>query len=427
MKGIIVTGLPFAHDARLYLDCGGPFSLLFQICPLLRLGPFERVPFTVDATRGRVYPELVAVRFIEAIMNSEVLPFDDAIGIASDGQSQLFEAKKSEFKEYFARNSQLFASAEKAFRNLIAQLTDVDDFEQPKVISRIKDRDECIKKFSLKYRNEAEKKDEYHIKDYITDQIGVRVICLYETDIPKIESIIRANFDIVSVTDKTQVLLSDIRSFGYKGLHLDIRLKRDRLAFPEYSKFEEICVELQLRSIVQDAWSEVEHKLRYKRQSPPSLQRRIIRLAALFELADQEFSALNAETEIALIQATAREDADAPVLQDAALDAFSFLAMMKKFHPKYRFDPEAVDGFVDEIKNMNQGFSLASLKEAISKYRNRVWNFKQDQRKKDININPFTEIRHVLYAFDKEKFEDMLYPQQREAFINWLASNGIEI
>lgn len=360
-------------------------------------------------------------------MDSEVPPLTSATDSSLDDQSRLFETKKNEFKEHFARNSQLFAAAEKAFRNLIAQLTDNDDFEQPKVISRIKDRDECIKKFSLKYRNDAEKKDEYHIKDYISDQIGVRVICLYETDIPKIERIVRDNFDIVAVTDKTQVLLSDIRSFGYKGLHFDIRLKRDRLVLPEYSRFEEVGIELQLRSIVQDAWSEVEHKLRYKKQSPPSLQRRIIRLAALFELADQEFSALNAETEIALIQATAREDADAPVLQTAALDAFSFLALIKKFHPKYRFEPEAVDGFVDEIKSMDNGFSLGTLKHAISKYRNPVWDFKQHQRTKDININPFTEIRYVLYAYDKQKFEDMLYPQQREAFIHWLASNNLVI
>ncbi|MDD1537444.1 MULTISPECIES: GTP pyrophosphokinase [unclassified Bradyrhizobium] len=360
-------------------------------------------------------------------MDSETLLLPPEIGLSSEGQSQLFETKKNEFKEYFAGNSQLFVAAEKAFRNLIAQLTDTEDFEQPKVTSRIKDRDECIKKFSLKYRNEAEKKDDYHIKDYITDQIGVRVICLYETDIPKIEHIVRNNFDIVSVTDKTQVLLSDVRSFGYKGLHFDIKLKRDRLALPEYSRFDGVCVELQLRSIVQDAWSEVEHKLRYKKQSPPSLQRRIIRLAALFELADQEFSALNAETEVALIEATAREDAGVPVLQDAALDAFSFLAMMKKFHPKYRFDDEAIDGFVDEIKSMDKSFSLGSLKEAISKYRNHVWDFKQDQRKKDININPFTEIRHVLYAYDKKKFEDMLYPQQRETFVHWLAHNNIKI
>ena len=50
--------------------------------------------------------------------------------------------------------------------------------------------------------------------------------------------------------------------------------------------------EVQIRTIVQDAWSEVDHKLKYKKQIPAFLQRRINRFAAIFELADQEFEAI---------------------------------------------------------------------------------------------------------------------------------------
>ncbi|SCW35801.1 ppGpp synthetase catalytic domain-containing protein (RelA/SpoT-type nucleotidyltranferase) [Ancylobacter rudongensis] len=346
--------------------------------------------------------------------------------VTNEDSEGLFEQKKNEFKEHYAKNLPLYSAAEKSFRNLIQQLTDISEVQHPKVISRLKERDECIKKFSLKYRNEAENTESYKISDYITDIIGVRIVCLYETDMPKIENIIKENFDIISITDKTKLLVGDIRTFGYKGVHFDIKLRKDRYVFPEYKRLEGVQVEVQLRSIVQDAWSEIEHKLRYKKQSPPLLQRRVVRLAALFELADQEFSTIRDETERLEAQAQAESKKEEPA-KGSALDSFSFLAMMSKFHPNYRFDAQAIDGFVDEIKQMDQNFTLDELSDATAKYRKNVWDYKQHRRSIDVNINPFTEFRHILYAHDKKRFENMLYPNQRRAFLDWLAEQDLAI
>ena len=75
--------------------------------------------------------------------------------------------------------------------------------------------------------------------------------------------------------------------FGYKGLHLDLKLDDERKILPEYVGFGDQQFEVQIRTIVQDAWSEVDHKLKYKKEIPSDIKRRIYRLAALFELADQ--------------------------------------------------------------------------------------------------------------------------------------------
>ena len=57
----------------------------------------------------------------------------------------------------------------------------------------------------------------------------------------------------------------------------------------EAEKFKNIRIELQIRTVIQDAWSILDHKIKYKNSIPQKLKRRINRLSALFEIADEEF------------------------------------------------------------------------------------------------------------------------------------------
>lgn len=67
-----------------------------------------------------------------------------------------------------------------------------------------------------------------------------------------------------------------------------------RLQLSEYGKFSQLQAEIQIRSIIQHAWAEIEHDLGYKSQKavPPPVRRQFFRLAALLELADNEFTRL---------------------------------------------------------------------------------------------------------------------------------------
>src|SRR6266568_2887942 len=201
-------------------------------------------------------------KFAERYKRARVIT--DAVGIAPP-----FEEREAAFREYYSANQQRLRAAEKTFRNLVQLLLSDISMEEPKVDSRLKDRNECIRKFKLKYLDEVERQGEmYHIQDNITDLIGIRVVCLYETEIPAVEQVINDNFEILSTTNKTKSLMDQVDAFGYKGLHLDVRLNGDRRQFPEYKKFDDLRFEIQIRSIVQDAWSEIDHKLKYKKQIP---------------------------------------------------------------------------------------------------------------------------------------------------------------
>ena len=51
----------------------------------------------------------------------------------------------------------------------------------------------------------------------------------------------------------------------------------------EAEKFKNIRIELQIRTVIQDAWSILDHKIKYKNSIPQNLKRRINRLSAKFE------------------------------------------------------------------------------------------------------------------------------------------------
>lgn len=59
---------------------------------------------------------------------------------------------------------------------------------------------------------------------------------------------------------------------------------------PENIRFAGLKAEIQIRSLLQHAWAEIEHGLGYKPESVPDEHiRRFSRLAGMFELADEEF------------------------------------------------------------------------------------------------------------------------------------------
>ncbi|WP_295578974.1 hypothetical protein [uncultured Lamprocystis sp.] len=202
-----------------------------------------------------------------------------------------FEAERAQFLDFYTSNRHLLDDAKNSFVALInALLIHAGEIAISKIEGRVKDREECIKKFNLKYRTSLESTSTpYTIRDHITDLIGLRVVCLYEDDIERIESCLSEHFDVVDRTDRIAQIENTEGSFGYKGLHLDLRLNAIRIALPEYSKYSEFRFEVQIRTIIQDSWSVLDHKIKYKKSIPTRLKRRINTLAALFELADREF------------------------------------------------------------------------------------------------------------------------------------------
>lgn len=305
-----------------------------------------------------------------------------------------------------------------------------------KIEGRVKDRDECLRKFTSKYRYALEEANQpYAIRDHLTDLIGLRVICLYEDEIWKVAELIRPCFDVIEITDKIAKVEGTDDSFGYKGLHLDLAFRAGDGGLEPGFELPVAQFELQVRTIIQDSWSVLDHQIKYKKSIPSALKRRINVLAALFELADREFRQIRDETEAGLKSAP-----DESTLQEAPpgsqiastdghasseLNAFTFLKIVNHFFKDFVFEPAKVDGFVDSIKSWSATISRSEFNSMVRHQIGTVKRYKQyfEERNDGLKFNPYTVIRHCLYLSDKETFKPALRRNAIEAFDAWLSQN----
>lgn len=128
----------------------------------------------------------------------------------------------------------------------------------------------------------------------ITDLAGIRIICFFEDEVNTISNIICDEFAIDKMNSIDKRALLDPDRFGYLSVHHIIQLTKQRASLTEYKEYKSLKMEIQIRSILQHAWAEIEHDLGYKTHIsvPSDVRRRFSRLAGLLELADQEFVAL---------------------------------------------------------------------------------------------------------------------------------------
>jgi hypothetical protein len=85
-------------------------------------------------------------------------------------------------------------------------------------------------------------------------------------------------------------------------------------------------------------------------------------------------------------------------------------------------DPMKIDGFVNELKQMAPDLRLSELRDSINTYSEQVKKYRDDRLASNFNLNPFTEMRHILYLHNPNIFDRMLYPRQRDFFLEWLGS-----
>ncbi len=159
-----------------------------------------------------------------------------------------FELERREFLHYYESNRVLFDQAKSACISIICSLIEQSEIgEVTKIEGRIKDREECIKKFHRKYQGKLEADEQpYRIQDYLSDLIGIRIVCLYEDQIAQVSEVLQRHFRIIDVTDKIAAVESTEDSFGYKGLHIDLSLSDELSAQPRFQSFAGFPFEVQI-------------------------------------------------------------------------------------------------------------------------------------------------------------------------------------
>ncbi|MDR2482745.1 MAG: tetratricopeptide repeat protein [Treponema sp.] len=119
----------------------------------------------------------------------------------------------------------------------------------------------------------------------ITDIIGIRIICPFIEELVMAEKLVSGNFEVLEVERKGSDY--SFKEFGYESIHILIKIPPELVREYEGSACE--IAEIQLRTILQDAWAEVEHELVYKAEFTPfdnPMKRKLAAVNASLSLAD---------------------------------------------------------------------------------------------------------------------------------------------
>lgn len=176
----------------------------------------------------------------------------------------------------------------------------------------------------------------------VTDFAGVRVVCLYLEDLPKIEEIIRKEFGVCNSVDKSRE--KEIDQFGYGAVHFIVCLGQ-KSSGARYDDLRHLVCEIQVRTVMQDAWSIIQHHLVYKHESevPQQLQRRLNSLAGLLETADDQFQRLRQERDAYIVSMKESiSERDVFLNNDVNLDSV-------KEYLKWKFPDRPLDKFDGQL------------------------------------------------------------------------------
>ena len=200
---------------------------------------------------------------------------------------------KGKIEELYNSYYPIFSCILNNVQNALAESIDLNP--RPVLKSRIKSFKSYYKKVL------RQKADEIYSSDglvCLTDMIGVRVVCAFLEDISLVVKQISQNYSVREIERKGSDL--NFKEFGYESVHVLIDIPSECLdlsmldaAFVQSHPIpKELCCEIQVRTILQDAWAEVEHELIYKTEFTPfdePLRRKLACVNASLSLADTIF------------------------------------------------------------------------------------------------------------------------------------------
>lgn len=176
-----------------------------------------------------------------------------------------------------------FSKATEIARKLVESIVVNLGVEIHAVSARAKDGNALREKLLRKSYREPQKQ--------VTDLIGVRVITYYADDVDKVAAVLQKELEIDQQNSIDRRSTLGLRDFGYRSVHLIARLKGARSRSPEYGSLQTYAFEIQVRSILEHAWAEIEHAIVYKSGIDYSDEDRRLfaALAGAMEIVDKQF------------------------------------------------------------------------------------------------------------------------------------------
>ena len=153
---------------------------------------------------------------------------------------------------------------------------------------RIKTPDSIIKKmkrkqYDLNYKNLIENVD---------DIAGIRVVCPFKSDIPKVVEILEENPNLEILQKKDYI--TKPKKSGYSGFHI---IAQTPVNIGD--AFANVKTEIQIKTMAMDFWSSTEHKLKYKAKNKLSKSdsKKMVKYAKIINKMDNEIMKIHKKYE----------------------------------------------------------------------------------------------------------------------------------
>lgn len=254
----------------------------------------------------------------------------------------------------------------------------------------------------------------------ITDFAGVRIVYLYSAERILIETAIEKEFEIIEKVDKID--LNEDR-FGYGALHYLVKLKNN-LAGARYDELKNKTCEIQVRTILQDAWAVVAHHLSYKQESdvPFKLRRKLNALSGLFETADDQFENIKS------LRMAYQDEFQGTIVTNTAMSLHEVANLDNlKAYLKWKF-PDRKEGSIDELSDLLSDlkvykyYSLNDIEILINRSEKAVIEEEKNYPptdKNDVAISYSTiGVVRTSLIFVNESYRDIIFKDTRQHAAN---------
>jgi len=195
-------------------------------------------------------------------------------------------------KSWYISNRHIYKKLSSKVESIITEVLDNKDISFHMITSRAKEIDSFAKKIT---------DDKYDDPiNQIHDLSGIRIITYVEDEVLKVAKAIQELFKIDKKNSSDKKTALGVDRVGYKSVHYVCSIKKDRIDLSEYKMFNNKVFEVQIRTILQHAWAEIEHDRNYKFSGklPDELSRRFKLLSGTLELVDREFNLIANEIDI---------------------------------------------------------------------------------------------------------------------------------
>ncbi len=244
-----------------------------------------------------------------------------------------------------------YLELEKLISQILDDIIKKNDFFVMDVAHRTKEVDSLQEKLERKGGKYASLMD-------IKDLCGFRIICYFSDTVDKIAKALEEVFifDRENTIDKRATLQST--QFGYLSLHCICSLPEKDI-YPE--EMWGVPFEIQIRTVLQHAWAEIEHDLGYKSDFgvPKAIRRNFSRVASLLEVADREFLAIREDSEEYTRQIKERINSSRG--NNVLIDRVSLTEYMRNNVEIIRFINEVTDEIGVEVEFIDPGTFVKQL------------------------------------------------------------------